>query len=300
VYYWAGKRKTWAGGLKTKKLASQALNICIQKINSRVFGDAVNVDLAYAREEFIRKYKLEKAAATAHKTKQALKRFFDYAGELKLDAYRQSDFLDFAEYRREEAVDSTVRYDLTTVRAFFKYCQRSGYIEHVPEIPNIQPNAPTKGRTVSIKEFVKFCRIADNDTRLACIVGLVTGLRTMDVRHLTVENIENEYIVTRAKKTGKETRCYLPLLLQKMLKNFDGFERLSQRGFQDRVNKYSDGWTFHDLRRTHGQLLRDADTGLIFAKDSLGHSSTKTTEGFYATSKKILIDRIFTPILEQL
>jgi integrase len=300
VYYWAGKRRTWAGGLPTKKLATQALNLCIQKINSPVFGDIVNVDLKFARDEFMRKYRLEKAKATATKTEHALERFFDFAGEHRLDDYKHADFLEFAEHRRSEAVDSTVRYDLITARSFFRYCNKAGYLERVPEIPNIQPNTPTKGTTVPIAEFVRFCKAADADTRLSCIIGLVTGLRTMDVRRLTADNIEDEYIVTYAQKTGKASRHYIPPILQKMLSGFNGFEKISQRYFQDKINKYSKGWTFHDLRRTHGQLLRDADSGLIFAKESLGHSSTKTTEGFYATSRRILIDRIFTPILEQL
>ena len=300
VYYWQNGRKTWAGGLPSKRLATQALNLCIQHINTNVFGYSIKVDLDYALSEFNRKYKMEKASASSTKTERALKRFFDFVGNHKPSEYKHHHFLDYAESRGKTACGSTVRYDLITARSFFRYCKDAGYISAVPEIPNIQPSRTKQGGAVAVDEIVRFCGVADADTRLSCLVGLITGLRTMDVRCLTGGNVKGQYIETVAKKTQKQTKCYLPPLLWNAMKDFKGFQKISQKAFQDRVNKYSTGWTFHDLRRTHAQLIRDFDSSLIFAQESLGHSSVKTTRDFYATSNAIMIDRVFTPILEKI
>jgi integrase len=300
VYFWAGKRKTWAGGIDSKRLATQALSLCIQHINSNVYGNRFTIDLQTAIDQFNSKYTMEKASATARKTKRSLDRFFNHAGFRRLSDYTNSDFLEYAKSRGKTTVGSTVRYDLITVRSFFRYCKESGYISSIPDIPNVQPSRTKQGGPVAVDEFVRFCGQADPDTRLSAIVGLVTGLRTMDVRNLTADNIKGDYIETVAQKTGKEVKCFMPPILKTMMQGFNGFQGRSQSYFQGKLNKYAKGWTFHDLRRTHAQLIRDFDAGLLLAKESLGHSSVRVTSDFYATSKAMLIDRIFTPILEKI
>ena len=298
VMFWHnGKQKIYAT-CPTKALATSAMNLCIQKLNSNVY-DSITTTIESALAELERKYKMEKSEATAKKCIRSIRRFLAFSCALRIEDIHSYDLMDYAEHRSKEAVPSTVRYDIGAVRVFLKYCQRAGYIAVLPDFPQINKGMPKKGQIVEIDDFVAFCKKADPDTRLSCIVGLVTGLRTMDVRRLTKDNIKKDTVETVQAKTKKLASQYIPPILQAMLADFDGFDGISQRAFQGRVTKYSKSWTFHDLRRTHAQLLRDADSGLIFAKNSLGHSSTKTTEGFYAKSNKILIDRIFTPILQQ-
>ena len=99
VYYWQnGKRKTFAGGIPTKKEADKIWDVARQKLNAGVLGGMVEADLNHALAEYEKKLSVE--IQTGDRKMKVIRSFIDHAIVRPKIDYTFQDVLDYAEWRK--------------------------------------------------------------------------------------------------------------------------------------------------------------------------------------------------------
>lgn len=199
------------------------------------------------------------------------------------------------------------RKKLEATRAFFRFCNVSGWIAINPAAA-LKPGTTTDPQIVPIThaEFDKILRACDkypdklNRIRLraAILVMRYTGLRIRDVVTLRKDHIKNDKLFLRTAKTGTDVFCPLPSSLLDALRKIDAKgEYYFWSGAskpKSAVGDYQRALrTLFDLAETprvHAHLFRHTfATELLTAGNSLetvaallGHASTKVTERSYS------------------
>lgn len=130
-------------------------------------------------------------------------------------------------------------------------------------------------------------------------LGLSCGLRISEVINLKWEDLDrNRNILNVINGKGKKDRCCILnndiiLLLEQYYRKFKPKEyvfngqnkkrQYSSSSIQKLIKKYiSPKASFHYLRHAYATYALDNGTEMWALSNSLGHSSTKTTESFYA------------------
>ncbi len=169
------------------------------------------------------------------------------------------------------------------------------------------PNHPKKGSTIkvepirSLKDIKSIKRLLQDSPRDFCIftLGINTNLRASDLLAITAGMVRNqEELVLREKKTGKERRITLNTTIQKAIqrllasRKYDDADRLfqGQRGplTVPTVNRLVKGWCrainlkgnygSHTLRKTFGYHQRVTfGRGLPELMTVFNHSTQKQT-----------------------
>lgn len=199
------------------------------------------------------------------------------------------------------------RKKLEATRAFFRFCQQSGWIP-------INPAAVLKpGRTVDPEiipitkaEFDKILRACEtypdkeNRIRLRALVLVMwyTGLRVRDVVTLKKDRIKNGKLFLRTAKTGTDVFCPLPQVVIETLDQIgseNGYYFWSgQSKPKSAVGNYQRAlktlFGLAGVPRVHAHLFRHTfATEMLLAGNSLetvatllGHTSTRVTERSYS------------------
>jgi integrase len=199
------------------------------------------------------------------------------------------------------------RKKLEATRAFFRFCNISGWIPSNPAAA-LKPGKTTDPQIVPITkaEFDKILKACDtypdkrNSVRLRAMVLLLryTGLRIRDVVTLRKDHIRNGRIFLRTAKTGTDVFCPLPTMVIESLNAIHaGGEHYFWTGaskprsavsvYQESLRKLFD---LAELPRVHAHLFRHTfATELLTAGNTLetvaallGHASTKVTARHYS------------------
>ena len=141
-----------------------------------------------------------------------------------------------------------------------------------------------------VQTIIKTPFIEHQQLKNAFLFGCFTGLRISDIRQLTFDNIENEYIVFKQKKTSGQERIKLsknaldiieqqkeftgttgnifdlPVTINRILKRF-----IKKAGITKHI-------TFHCSRHTFATLCLTYDIDLYTVSKLLGHRDIKTTQ----------------------
>ena len=238
------------------------------------------------------------------------------------------DFLTFADKRPKEIDNldirsflaslhhsnlkkSSISRQLATIRSFFKFLHREGYVKNNPaklvSSPKVPKNLP---RFLSIDEVFYLMETPQGDTfkptRDKAILELLysSGLRVSELTSLDMSDLDIKESLLRAKGKGRKERIlpigikamealqnYLPerMLLKRktaaiFLNNRGG--RLTQRSVRRILLYYSrminiDGdLSPHTLRHTFATHLLHEGADLRSIQELLGHSSLSTTQRY--------------------
>ena len=199
------------------------------------------------------------------------------------------------------------RKKLEATRAFFRFCQVSGWIAVNPATalkagkiasPKIEPISPTE-----ITKILTACESYPNKhnairLRALVLVMRYTGLRIRDVVTLRKDHINNGKVYLRTAKTGTDVFCPLPKVVLDALDKVGGDgdhyfwsgaskPKSAVGDYQRALRRLFD---LAELPRVHAHLFRHTfATELLQAGNSLetvaqllGHSSTKITEKSYS------------------
>jgi integrase/recombinase XerD len=199
------------------------------------------------------------------------------------------------------------RKKLEATRAFFRFCQQSGWIQINPAAV-LKPGKTVDPEIVPITkpEFDKILHACEtypdreNRIRLRALVLLMwyTGLRVRDVVILRKDRIKGDKLFLRTAKTGTDVFCPLPSLVIEALDEIDSkngyFFWTGQSKPKSAVGNYQRALkTLFELAgtpRVHAHLFRHTfATEMLLAGNSLetvaallGHTSTKVTERSYS------------------
>jgi len=199
------------------------------------------------------------------------------------------------------------RKKLEALRAFFRFCQQSGWISVNPATA-IKPGklTPLQITPITKAEFDKILKACDeypdkqNRVRLRALVLVMryTGLRIRDVVTLKKHDIRHGKLFLRTSKTGTDVFCPLPPTVISALHDInakgDHYFWTGASKPKSAVGNYQRALrTLFDLAKlphVHAHLFRHTfATELLTAGNSLetvaallGHSSTKVTEKSYS------------------
>jgi len=188
------------------------------------------------------------------------------------------------------------------LRALFAFAKKKKLISgDNPVEVEMNPEEP-RGRRVSTQEFVKLWKAIrseklDPDIGDYVRLSLVTGARKMDLLRMNRRDIDANW-VWKIPGTETKVRSYtIPLIpvaveiIERRAKpdqyvfagKVPGSHRSSIRSSWERLIKKAGiaGLTCHDLRRSLGGLLADANVSPILIMRVLGHSDVGTTARVY-------------------
>ncbi len=240
-----------------------------------------------------------------------LKEFLSFMDK-KPDEIDNLDIRSFlASLHHKKLKKSSIARKLATIRSFFKYLHREGYVKKNPaklvSTPRIPKNLP---RFLSIDEVFSLMDTPKGDTfkitRDKAILELLysSGLRVSELTSLDMSDLDLKESLIRVKGKGKKERIipigskamdaiknYLPerISLKKksqalFLNNRGG--RLTQRSIRRILIEYSrmvnlKGYLSpHVLRHTFATHLLHGGADLRSIQELLGHSSLSTTQKY--------------------
>lgn len=292
-----GKKKHKGGMTKQEALLFRAT--LYRQLNRDVY-DTISISLDKARETFKAHLEASNLATTSIKEYDYLfSALSDICPEVTETCQINSACVKrFISKRLENKSSYTVKKNLTQLKAFCGWLQAEKYEVGVITWPAVRAKEAVRTKVILKPESVPviLSRCNNKTERLAFLVSLCTGLRASDIDSITPACIADSTASGVAQKTGKPFSAPLPSKLVTML---DGFNTLKVG--RKRWEAILDGFcTRHDLRRTFAQWIAEADNTNI-ASELLQHSDARVTKEYYAFAvKKVLIDRVFTPILEKL
>jgi len=206
---------------------------------------------------------------------------------------------------------STVSRRLATVRSFFRFLHREGYVKanparlvNAPKLPRLLPKFLSVDEAFSLverPEGIGFLAVRD---RAILELLYASGLRVSELSGLNIDDLnmneglvkargkgKKERIVPVGKKAIDALRAYLieRVLLQKkdraLFLNRNG-GRLTDRGIRRIVVKYARAMLLdskigpHTLRHTFATHLLQGGADLRVIQELLGHSSLSTTQRY--------------------
>jgi integrase len=141
-------------------------------------------------------------------------------------------------------------------------------------------------RTYSTKELkIMFGSIEPKSFNLFIQFAYYTGARSGEIRSISTENVQNDYIVVR----GKSGRINVKLnsqakeIIRKKKYLWEYNKDYVSHKFKKEVRRLGiKNARFHDLRRTFGLNLIKQGMSIYKVSKLLGHQSVKTTEQHYA------------------
>lgn len=208
---------------------------------------------------------------------------------------------------------STIARKLATLKSFYKYLYKKGYIEKnlgsyviTPKIPQKLPKFIEQTKILKIIESLPESSFTELRDKLIFVLFYSTGARISELVNLNVEDIDmnerllklkgkgnKERIVPFAKYTGKLLEKYLasrnnyynPLNVRgPLLINRKG-KRLSVRYIRNIIYKVTEKYIGerinpHALRHSFATHLLEKGADIRIVQELLGHSSLSTTQKY--------------------
>lgn len=264
-------------------------------------------------DKFIRYLEIEKAASshTIRAYRKDLKAFSEYAkaGPDRIDIIDVRGFI--AEQIKKGLRKITVSRRLSSIRSFFKFLYREGYIKSnpaklvsTPRIPKLLPKFLSVDDVFSLiekPEGIGFIPVRDK-----AILELLysSGLRVSELSGLNVDDVNTRESLMKIRGKGKKERI-VPVgskaidaiksyTIERMLmKSKDKAlflnrmgTRLTDRGVRRIVVKYARALAYHGqigphtLRHSFASHLLQGGADLRVIQELLGHSSLSTTQKY--------------------
>jgi integrase/recombinase XerC len=264
-------------------------------------------------DEFITSLKAEKdvSAHTIRAYSNDLKEFHSFSDKKPedIDNLEIRSFLASLHYRKLKK--SSISRKLATIRSFYKYLHKEGYVKTNPAKLVSSPRLPKPlPKFLTIDETFSLMNAPEGDTfkatRDKSVIELLysSGLRVSELTYLDISDLDIKESLVRVKGKGKKERItpvgsnamtaiknYLPerISLKKksqalFLNNRGG--RLTQRSVRRILLQYCrtaglKGYPSpHTLRHTFATHLLHGGADLRAIQELLGHSSLSTTQRY--------------------
>jgi site-specific recombinase XerD len=275
-----------------------------EEIESRTVSDAVARYLSDCRERRL-------ATNTIANYRYLLNLLASRFAKLPISAVTLEHLRDFRTGR--VVSPRTAARDITTLRIFFNWARRQGFIEQTPaaglRLPQIKDVATLPFDRVEIEKLLE--HTIDIEQRALLLVLLYTGLRMGDAVGLSraAVNLKSRYVTLRTMKTGAHVRVQLPAsaiaALDRLPRGgrfyfWDGVGSLKNRAewFRKRIKALGvragvPNVHPHRFRDTFASELLLGGADIRTVQMLLGHESVRTTERYYGnfvTSHQSLLD----------
>ena len=263
--------------------------------------------------EFLRYLELEKGVS-AHTLRAYRKDLTDFMAHVKTEP-EKIDMLDvrgfIAEQIRKGLNKTTVSRRLSSVRSFFKFLYREGYMKSnpaklvsSPRLPKLLPKFLSVDDAFSLVEKPEGIGFAPARDRAILELLYSSGLRVGELAGLNVEDINVREALVKARGKGKKERI-VPIgskaldaiktyLVERILlksKEKAVFlnrlgTRLTDRGVRRIVVKYARAIAIngsigpHTLRHSFASHLLQGGADLRVIQELLGHASLSTTQKY--------------------
>jgi len=228
---------------------------------------------------------------TIQSYRDSMKGFLAFANVERLHEVTANLIERFRRKRLKTKAPKTVKNDLTTLSAFFRYCMRQGYLDTNPmngvtRIRRIQQKLP---RFLSDQEVERVFENAKDELEIISGLGIYAGLRRGEMLRLRWDDIDFQHKVIYIKKAkGKKVRS-VPLnstlagILAKykktsgpLLRNMT--ERRLSQVYTDFLKKIDvPDASLHTLRHTFASRLAQKGVSIYKVSKWLGHSSVVVT-----------------------
>jgi integrase/recombinase XerC len=264
-------------------------------------------------EEFLRYLELEKGVS-AHTLRAYRKDLTDFMAHVNTEP-EKIDMLDvrgfIAEQIRKGLNKTTVGRRLSSVRSFFKFLYREGYMKSnpaklvsSPRLPKLLPKFLSVDEAFSLVEKPEGIGFAPARDRAILELLYSSGLRVGELAGLNVEDINAREALVKARGKGKKERI-VPIgskaldaiktyLVERILlksKEKAVFlnrlgTRLTDRGVRRIVVKYAKAIAIngsigpHTLRHSFASHLLQGGADLRVIQELLGHASLSTTQKY--------------------
>ncbi len=264
-------------------------------------------------EEFLRYLELEKGVS-AHTLRAYRKDLTDFIAHVNTEP-EKIDMLDvrgfIAEQIRKGLNKTTVSRRLSSVRSFFKFLYREGYMKSnpaklvpSPKLPKLLPKFLSVDDAFSLVEKPEGIGFAPARDRAILELLYSSGLRVGELAGLNVEDINVREALVKARGKGKKERI-VPIgskaldaiktyLVERILlksKEKAVFlnrlgTRLTDRGVRRIVVKYARAIAIngsigpHTLRHSFASHLLQGGADLRVIQELLGHASLSTTQKY--------------------
>lgn len=218
---------------------------------------------------------------------------------------------------------STVARKLATLRSFFKFCLRRGYVTNNPMVSIRTPKQEKRlPKFLELDQILKLLQAPDDTTllgsrdRAMLEVMFSTGVRVSELVDIRVDDVDFETEAIRVRGKGKKERIspVSPSALRALkryveIRNADARreqfdphmlfvnkhgKRLSTRSVRRKLDKYlletglDPTVSPHTLRHSFATHMLNNGADLRSVQEMLGHQSISTTQAYtYLTTRKI-------------
>jgi site-specific recombinase XerD len=227
-----------------------------------------------------------------------------------------------ADLDRRGYAGSTRRRRTSSLRSFFDFLKRDGYIDNNVAERLIPPKAEHRQpRVLSEREYKDLLRACAHQTRDGAIIELLlqTGVRLSELSRLTLRDIQLPARLKRSPDTvgvlhvrqGKGRRDRYVALNYKACRALKAYLKvrpdveddhlfiskfrspLGPRAFQNIVKKYLEeagiqGASVHTLRHTFATHHVAKGTSLRTVQEALGHADLKTTSMYVSLAREVM------------
>ena len=149
-------------------------------------------------------------------------------------------------------------------------------------------------RTYSTKELkIMFGSIEPKSFNLFIQFAYYTGARSGEIRSISTENVQNDYIVVRGKSGRRNVKLNSQAkeIIRKKKYLWEYNKDYVSHKFKKEVRRLGiKNARFHDLRRTFGLNLIKQGMFIYKVSKLLGHRSVKTTEQHYTPLMTVEIE----------
>lgn len=259
-----------------------------------------NIPFEDAKKLYLRKVEPQKENSTIVREKKVYKAFSAYISSIPLGKITINDIEGYIKTRTEvdKVTPATMGIELRTLRAFFNFFVKRGYLVSNPLTGIKRPKQEEKSiRFLTTEEISNlFEKIDDPEYKDLILMYLNTGARREEIlpEKFTWKNVD--FKRKRIKLTGKRNKIrYVPMnetvyqilrrryFIEKHEFPFDfDYEYLYKKIKQYYKDTGIKNANVHTLRKTFGSLMVQAGTDIFTVSKLLGHSSVRVTENHYA------------------